>query len=184
MSHLRAGSFAPSTQPTPTGHSSERVPGAVAGEVTLPVRPQYHPRRGRQARARLWQRSPHRGQPPPRPGTEQCQAAREDVTHTARSRSHKAELQHQERGVKSLPCPLRGAKHRQPRVSHPTARPRSPTDERQEIRPRQQPVPQAGNKRTTGNPPARRTETRQGSESIRDLHSSPHRACPDNILPL
>lgn len=88
----------------------------------------------------------------PGPGTEQCHSARQDVTLAAES--CKARLLRQESGAKPLPHPSRALGHRQPHISHPTARPRGPTSKWKEIGSPQEPVPQAGNKRITGDPPA------------------------------
>lgn len=88
------------------------------------------------------------------PGAEQCHAAREDVTRAAGSRSRKAQILQQERGAKPPPHPSRGSKPRQPHVFHLTARSQSPVDKQKEIRSHQERVPQAGKKRTTGDPPA------------------------------
>lgn len=90
----------------------------------------------------------------PGPGTEQCHSAREDVTRAAESQSRKARLLSQESGAKPLPHPSRRPGHGQPHTFHPTERPRSPTHKWKEIGSPQEPVPQAGNKRITGDPPA------------------------------
>lgn len=88
------------------------------------------------------------------PGTEQCHSARQDVTRAAESQGCKARLLHQESGAKPLPHPSRALGHGQPHIFHPTARPRSLTDQWKEIGSPREPVPQAGSKRITGDPPA------------------------------